>query len=318
MAETTQEIALQHFYFPVDFDEFIKPINDFLPIAQNPLTQSIESFAKNLSSVISTISLPFWMGMASVSQKRFLQIHIAEKIRAREHADEDGNIPEWANIQAYETARKRAEEERADDTLRETAIEQLCADLIQLLNDPIFNTASREVLRQGAVLTWSSIEVLATDLFISLLNTKPELVNILFKNDRVRKWFDIRGVSLETLETHGFDVSKKMGDILVEHYSIPPFPAIKTIFSVLSPGRTDLITALDNPDLYLLNKRRHLIVHRRSIVDTQYKNSTSDSLNIGDELYIKPDDLDRYLAVVRSVSEFLCNRNSSRLSFSDA
>jgi hypothetical protein len=62
---------------------------------------------------------------------------------------------------------------------------------------------------------------------------------------------------------------------------------------------------LDTPDLYLLNKRRNLIVHRRSIVDIQYKNSTSDSLNVGDELYIKPDDLDRYLAVVRDAGKEL-------------
>ncbi len=313
MAETTQEIALRHFYFPVNIDEFIKPINDFLSIAQKPLIQPIGSFAKNLSSVISTTSLPFWMGMASVSQKRFLQIHLAEKIRALNHADKDGHIPEWARAQAYEIAKKRAQEESLDDTHKDTTIEELFADLIMLLSDPNFNTASREVLRQGAVLTWSSIEVLATDLFISLLNTKPELVNILFKNDRVRKWFDIRGVSLEILETHGFDVSKKMGDILIEHYSIDTLPAIKTIFSILSLGRADLITALDNPDLYLLNKRRHLIVHRRSIVDLQYKNSTSDSLNVGDELYIKPDDLDRYLTVVREAGKELIDSACSIL-----
>jgi hypothetical protein len=204
-------------------------------------------------------------------------------------------------------------EESLDDTREEAIIEQLFTDLIGLLNDPNFNTASREVLRQGTVLTWSSFEVLATDLFISLLNTKPELVNILFKNDRVKKWFDMRGVSLEVLETYGFDVSKKMGDILIEHYSIDTLPAIKIIFSVMSPGRINLTTVLDSPDLYLLNKRRNLIVHRRSIVDIQYKNNTSDSLNIGDELYIKPDDLDRYLAVVRDAGKELIDSACSIL-----
>jgi hypothetical protein len=313
MAETTQEIALRHFYFPVDIDGFIKPISDFLSIAQQPLIQSIGSFAKNLSSVISTASLPFWMGMASVSQKRFLQLHTAEKIRARKHADEDGNIPEWAATQAYEIALKRAEEESLDETRKDATIDQLFSDIVGLLNDPSFNTASREVLRQGTVLTWSSIEVLATDLFIALLNTKPELVNVMFKNDRVRKWFDMRGVSLEILGAHGFDVSKKMGDILIEHYSIDTLPAIKTIFSVLSPERTNLTTVLDNPDLYLLNKRRNLIVHRRSIVDMQYKNNTSDSSNVGDELYIKPDDLDRYLAVVRDAGKELIDSACNNL-----
>ena len=106
---------------------------------------------------------------------------------------------------------------------------------------------------------------------------------------------------MDTLSSYDFDVSECLGDILIRYRSVDTIPVIKAVFSVLFPESETLREALEQKDLWILNQRRHLVVHRRGIVDADYISKTGDTPMLGSELFIAPDDLERYLNVTANV-----------------
>ena len=56
--------------------------------------------------------------------------------------------------------------------------------------------------------------------------------------------------------------------------------------------------ALSDRDLWLLFQRRHLIVHRRGIVDSAYIAATGEDLLVGTEMSITPRDFEIYINAV--------------------
>jgi hypothetical protein len=56
----------------------------------------------------------------------------------------------------------------------------------------------------------------------------------------------------------------------------------------------DLQKHLRNPKLGLLQQRRHLIVHRRGVIDKQYLEKTGEKLNIGEQLSPTPAQIEEH------------------------
>ena len=65
-------------------------------------------------------------------------------------------------------------------------------------------------------------------------------------------------------------LSKKIGTVLISQLNFGDLTNIKRVFAVLFPNALELVTCLNDPNLWLLYQRRHLIVHRRGIVDETY------------------------------------------------
>ncbi len=63
----------------------------------------------------------------------------------------------------------------------------------------------------------------------------------------------------------------------------------------LFPAARDTKTILLKRGLWLLYQRRHLIVHRRGIVDERYRTESGEALPLGAELRVKPDELESSL-----------------------
>jgi hypothetical protein len=61
-----------------------------------------------------------------------------------------------------------------------------------------------------------------------------------------------------------------------------------------------LRACLSDHELWLLAQRRHLIVHRRGIVDNRYLESTGEKLVPGSQISISPSDIERGLDIVCS------------------
>ena len=66
----------------------------------------------------------------------------------------------------------------------------------------------------------------------------------------------------------------------------------------LFPANVRLRTALTQRDLWTLFQRRHLIVHRRGIVDRRYLEATGEGREMGARLAITPQELTKHLGVV--------------------
>ena len=61
---------------------------------------------------------------------------------------------------------------------------------------------------------------------------------------------------------------------------------IKDVLDAIFPKETELRDCLSDPDIWLLWQRRHLIVHRRGIVDQSYLAKTSDVPQLGSRLSV--------------------------------
>lgn len=169
------------------------------------------------------------------------------------------------------------------------------------LADPALAEPASEQLRQGTVATWTALEVLASDLFVQLLNLIPDLAVNLMNDERTKGRFQLRNVPLETLNKFGYDVSGKMGALLVEKHAIDSAPVIRDVFDVFAPESEPLRLLLLNDRLWLLNQRRNLIVHRKAVVDEFYRSSTGENVPLNSKLDITLVDIQTDLELVRNI-----------------
>jgi hypothetical protein len=162
---------------------------------------------------------------------------------------------------------------------------------------PQFVSASRELLDQGLVLAWSSLEVLASDLFCATINTSPHLAGRVLSDTSVRKYLVPDKISFDLLAEFGFNLSSSMGTILTRDLNLSSVGKIKALASVLFNSEAVRVS-LDSRILYLLNERRHLIVHRRGVVDAKYVRATGDGRAEGERFQVDKAELGEALAQV--------------------
>jgi hypothetical protein len=176
--------------------------------------------------------------------------------------------------------------------------EDICEFLLGVHKSGNVASAVSELHGQGIVLVWSAFEVLVRDLFAFCLNSRPELVREVMKNESSKRLFQLKGLDFEVLSQYGFDVSRAMGDILVQTHDLGNLPAMKACFEALFPDDAGLRDSLTEKDLWLLSQRRNLIVHRRGIIDQKYLDSTGEALVLGEQMNVSSADIERSLSTV--------------------
>lgn len=268
-----------------------------------------EAFKHSLSSTLSTVAMPFSLATASVHQSHFQRLHIAERIRARsielDSIKPGEDLEEVRQREAYRVASERMREFAESEEGKNAIIWDVCGFLLAGLRDGELESATKELIQQGTILVWSAFEVLFRDVFELHLNLNPSKAKVLAQDTSTRKRFEAERFSLDTLVKHGFDLSNRVGTVLVSQQDFGDLPTIKTVYPVLFPGSGELLERLNDPDLWLLYQRRHLLVHRRGIVDQTYLDNTSDTAPINAPLPLKPKDFEAHFKVVLLAGEAL-------------
>jgi len=161
------------------------------------------------------------------------------------------------------------------------------------------SVALKELLNQSCVLLWSGLEVLARDFFISYLNNNNNKVKLL--NDFLKTKKIINSISLESLSSHSYNLSNNMGSILESNIEFSRVENIREVYKLLFPKNVELITLLSDNMLWKINKQRHLLVHKKGIVDKKFLESTDGSTPVGIEIRITPKLVKQYLEYIRNV-----------------
>jgi hypothetical protein len=289
----------------------------FVPATEGPLTPELEhaaatvapifseaaqAFIYNVEAAISTVSMPSQLAIASAQRWRFQQLHIAERIRARSDLGPDGEPTKEALHTAWERANAKMRSELSSKDGINYLADSACEFLLDGLKSKDVSQAAVELLSQGAVLIWSAFEVLARELFVRHLNSRPSEAARLLSLPEGRRLFQLKGLDFETLAEYGFDLSVKMGTVLASAHDLASLGALKTVFRALLPESEELHKALDVKELWMLSQRRHLIVHQRGIVDSKYIASTGDTQQVGERLSISTDELMRYIVLVQQAA----------------
>ena len=245
------------------------------------------AFRQNIESALTVATIPYIMAYTAVVRTRLNSLSIAERIRAQT-AIEDGEPEEDALRKASLKASARLEEELKDTEAHKRMGDQVVGDLLELVEQPEFDAASYELLLETLVMIWGAFEILATDIVRVVLNADPSTAQKLFSDQDAEKHFPSRGVSIEDLASHDFNVAASMGDLLLTDRHLESLPLIKAVLNAISE-KESLREHLSNPDLWLLGQRRNLIVHRRGVIDAAYLKKTSDKGVVGSRVTIGSD-----------------------------
>jgi hypothetical protein len=292
-----------HFLVPASTEEICAELD----AAAEPLRPQYQTVVKalrhSLASTLSTVAMPFSLASASIEQSHFQRIHIAERIRARsldETAVQPGeDLEALRERHAHKKANNRMRDFVESEDGRNALIRDTCGFLLASLKHGL-EPAAQELTQQGLVLVWSAFEVFCRDAFEALLNAEPAKIQTLINHPTTRKRFEAERLPLDTLVRYGFDLSARLGSALVGKQEFSDLRTIKAVFAVLFPGRTELTQALAQRDLWMLYQRRHLIVHRRGVMDQDYLDATGESLAIGTRLVVSPRAFETSLGVVVS------------------
>ncbi len=292
--------VFEHFYLP---DEaMIAPFDRAAEGLTGHFSLAALIFRTNLYSATLAASIPCTMASASVAQQRFGAFHIAERIRALKKVEPKQPLTPELEGEAYEIAHSRMVEFKESEEGVIWFRDAILRELNKAGKEPDFRIASEELLFNTLVNSWGTFEVFVSEIVRLLINAKPTLAAGLLSNESTKKHFPGKIFSIEALAVREFNVAASMGDLLLEHRHLDSLGVLKDVFNVIFPDHSALRSALANPELWMLWKRRHLIVHKRGIVDASYLATTSDTTELGARLKITGEYIEDCLVLVRDAA----------------
>jgi hypothetical protein len=122
--------------------------------------------------------------------------------------------------------------------------------------------------------------VLASDLFVRIVNARPQLAGSLLKDDRTKQLYRSKELAC-SLEEFNYDLSGHMGEALIRQTRLDNLITIKAVYGVLFESSGEVRAALDDSKLWGLYKARNIVVHRAGIVDGQFRRDTGSNLPVG-------------------------------------
>lgn len=298
------EDVRQHVLIPFQVDSFLADLRHKTEALSEIYRPIVETFAHNLVTVVETSTLPFAFAATNASSLYANKIRIAALIRARNiapEAGEDEQSPSLRHRREQHAALAADAEFRrfCDSAEGAQQLGELISEHLLLAVREGLSRAFDELLLQGLVLTWSAFEVLARDLFVTYVNSNPAAITVLLSNPSSKKRFDAAKLPLEVLSEHGFDLSQKMGTVLASQNDLGDFVTIKTVYLALFAENEALRPFLEDRRMWNIAQRRHLIVHRRGVVDADFLKNSSESLAIGTKLRVTPTELEEAMRVIR-------------------
>lgn len=290
------------FVIPGGIEGLLKPVSTVSAGLPSPYREIADAFRTNIRSVIFTAGLPYMFALESSHRRRYQLLQCAAELEAvlagagaeASTADAQGNQPGDAEADAA----KRLKALSDTTTGRASLNHEACLVLLHLADSDNVREAASQLVLQAATLTWGALEVAARDVVRAYLNLRPDAYTRLMSDPEVKKRFELTKISMQDVANFGFDLSSKLGELLAEQNDLTDLGTIKVTLSALFPNDARLRTTLNERSLWLLFQQRHLIVHRRGVVDRRYLEATGDTRSVGTYLVLTPRELIRHVEVV--------------------
>lgn len=299
-----KELAIElekYFFLPVPENELLAEIIDLSNNLDSNYSDTAETFIHNIKSMISVVSMPVVLGSSAIQDKHFTRFHMAERIRSLKT---DFKIDETVSEEPHEVARDKTANQIANEKFskfvetkegKSNLAIDTCEFLLKTVSNSELINASNILQQQGIVLLWGAFEILAKDAFIIYVDKNPISIKSLQENPSTKNRFELQKFTSEILIEHEFDLSNNMGKVIGRNQDFSDIVTIKETYDTLFPDSVSERNILREKDLWNLSQKRHLIVHRRGIVDQKFLNKTGLELNVGDEINISPEKLYSYV-----------------------
>lgn len=280
-------------------------------IKNSRIRQIGNNFHDNLITVGVMISLPEIVSTVDhlkfstfiLGLKEGLSKGISNGISNSEKANER-DLEEYADI----TWKTKYEPQM--DELINKAVKAGQESFSKLIEDASFYEPHRSLLYAGIVFIWCCFEVYVKDLWETALNIGNKLVmKTTLRNainvDKTNDFHGIQGkyINLEYLAQYNYNVSNKLGSVLVNKFDFSSAYGIKDAYSCAFPRSTTIRKALENKELAQLEARRHIIVHKAGVVDDAFCKKTGISkTQIGNKLELSDEELSNFGNVVIDIA----------------
>lgn len=276
--------------------ELLEPLNKFLT-ADHAWTPLVRDATEGLGSVLSAASLPFQLIYDAVQQRRFDRTLSAERIRALKGVGPGEEPSQEQEKRSYDRAHKKMRaflgSRQGTDYIRDAIV----YELDRSLRSPGVNAAAAELMIQTLVSTWAVFESFARSFIVAWINADPRRAKPVLASSDLRNYFGKQVVDIEVIGDHGFDLTGSMGSILFRGKHLDNLTVVRSTMEALF-NDPDVRMALGS-DVWMLNQRRHLFVHKRGSVDEEYLQRTGDDVPIGQRLSITSDEVERYFRAVQ-------------------
>ncbi|MFN7004075.1 MAG: hypothetical protein ACK4NW_11690, partial [Roseinatronobacter sp.] len=143
----------------------------------------------------------------------------------------------------------------------------------------------------------SVFESFSKSFVIDWINNNPSSAVSVASSSDLRNFFGKQIIDIGIIGDHGFDLSRSMGHVLFNERRLDSLSVIREVFKSLFSS--SVVQSALGDQLWLLNQRRHLFVHKRGVVDTGYLSKTAALENKGDRLVLTSDDVKKHLVAVR-------------------
>jgi hypothetical protein len=247
----------------------------------------VESFIANLESIDRVVSIPYVLSEQFANNRAF-SMHLSRNAILH---------PELNHEQLLEIARKEFQESFEDQNQANRIFIDLCMPLIEIPQDE--KDPAKELLNQGILLTWSAFEVFCRDYIEKRLNDDPMLCIPIFNSEMLRRRSDLRKLPLEYLISNKFNISEKVGTIIVENYDCSDLLILKEILFCIT-NKDEIRECMDDKKLWNLFQIRHLIMHRRGIIDKTFLDKTNIDQAIGEKIIIRPNELYKNIRMIQN------------------
>lgn len=273
-------------------EELLQPLSGFVA-GDHAWTPLVRDVADGLHSVVSAATLPFQLIYDSVQQRHFDRLLSAERIRSLKDVSPGNDPSPELNQRSYERAMERMRTFIGSNEGSDYTRDGIVHELDRSLRSSVIAAAAAELLVQTLVSTWAVFEAFARAFIISWINVDPRRAKPILASPDLKDYFGKQVVDIEIIGDHGFDLTTSMGSILFRGRRLDHLNIIRSSMEALF-NDPDLRTALGS-ELWMLNQRRHLFVHKRGLVDEEYLKRTGDQISVGQRLFITSDDVERYL-----------------------
>ncbi|MFK5979532.1 MAG: hypothetical protein QM488_11660 [Rhizobiaceae bacterium] len=206
-------------------------------------------------------------------------------------------LPESTKRSAIDAANEKMSEFLASEEGRDFMRDQMLYELDRRLDSHDVAIAAQELLIQTIISTWSVFESFARSFIITWLNEDPSRASLILTSQDLKNFLGKQVIDFQTIGDHSFDLSSSMGTIIFSGRRLDNLGVIRVTMKALFGSATVQKALGDN--LWALNQKRHLFVHKRGIVDTDYLSKTGASAALGERLSLESDDVLEYLKAVR-------------------
>jgi hypothetical protein len=259
-------------------------------------------FRESLDGNLRVANLPYVLTFESIQEQQFQGYFSAERIRLlKKCTPENGQFPPERLREAMTLAQTKMKAFIESSEGHEVILNRTLDALRDLINRTDLKFSLQEMLLETAVMLWGSFEVFVSDALRAVTNSSPDMAAKLFTGE-TKKLLSGKGISIELLQSHNFNLSNSMGDLFFDDVRLDSLKTMRDVLRMLYPNAAALHSKMGDETVWMLWQRRNLITHRRGVVDQFYLDKTGDSVPIGQRICLTGGYVEQSAILVRDAA----------------